>query len=84
MILDGRIKYGKALVKEGMVVLEGGERRSTSSREGDIGRGGSGAFLFPPEKVSICCSDSRPLIVNGYQIDVMAGIYRKLVRCGGC
>ena len=67
-MVDGRLQYGKPLFKEGVVFLNGDERRRTLSSKCDIYRVEYSAFSFVPKNLDRCCSERRILIVNGYHI----------------
>ena len=80
----GRFQYGSALVKEGSVLLKGGESGRTLLSVCDYDGGGYRAFLFVLNKLDICCIKRRILIINGYHIVVAKVIHSKLVIDGGC
>ena len=84
MMVDGSFQEGTALVKEGAVFLEEGERGRTSWSKGDIDRRRQSEFLFVLEKLNICCSNKGLLVFNGYHVYFTTSIPRKLVSDEGC
>ena len=70
------------MVKEGAVLLKGGDCVRMLPIKGDPCGGGSSVLLFVPEKLDrIFCKGSL-IIVYGYHINIVAGIHRKLVSDG--
>ena len=64
MMVDETFHDRLALVKEGLVFLEGGESGRMFSSEGDIDRGGYSEVLFVPYKLDRCCRENKLLVFS--------------------
>ena len=65
MMGGGRFQDGIALVKEGAVLVNGGEIGGNFFIKGCCDRIAYNAFCFVQNNLDTCCSNIRLLIVNG-------------------